>query len=73
MMALHGDIRVNGESIGFWDATRVVDDVNPGVHEYRASVVIRGLGVVARVTHRYDDGPAALASKVLALWHEVDE
>lgn len=67
-MALHGEIRINGQEIGYWSARRLAD-VWPVpadmVNEYETTLKIDGKVTTGRVTHRYGDGAAVLAAKVL--------
>lgn len=69
-MALHGNVSVNGRIVGHWSAQRTSarrDEVNV----YDCEVVTYGTETLAagretfQLEHRYDDGPMALAAKVL--------
>lgn len=69
-MALHGDISVNGEVIGRWQARRRTLSVNPdGTAEYDCVASMYAdnppRARTCRLTHRYDDGAMVLAAKVL--------
>lgn len=70
LMALHGDIKVNGQQIAYWDAQRVNGEP-PGWCEYRwrYSIMIGGTPKVfgGTLMHRYDAGAHALAATVLRL------
>lgn len=71
-MALHGSVMVNHIEIAEWIAQRVepLEDVG-GNHLYRGIFILRGEGDLkvteATVEHRYSDGAAVLAQKVLTL------
>lgn len=66
-MALHFDLKVNGESIGSFYARRL----NPGIptpdsiNSYEYSVVVNGETVQGEVQHRFGDGAWSLVRKVL--------
>lgn len=65
-MALHGELKVNGDVIGTWSARRLAR-VPEEVNEYECYVQM--VGADARefhVEHRFADGAEALAAKVLA-------
>ena len=68
-MALHGDISVNGAPLIQWSAQRK-QAVPREVNDYQVSVVdYREKPARERrtlISHRYDDGAAVLAAKVLA-------
>jgi len=64
-MSLHGPIHVNDARIGYWCATRVLTG-DPNV--YDCWVDVNFIRNEFQITHRYEDGAAALASKVLAEW-----
>ena len=66
-MALHGDIKVNGTKIGYWEAVRTDQIRYPENPAYRCKFVNGDKEYNFSLTHRYADGPAVLASKVLAL------
>jgi hypothetical protein len=68
-MALHGDIRVNGEVIGRWSAQRVLTRKS-GWHEYRWEAVSNGERVTGVLGHWYDNGALMLAQAVLIAAHE---
>lgn len=78
-MALHGEIKENSHTLACWEAVRV-DPVGP-IHDlstvctYRWTYKVIGQGKLldgmaglkqGRVEHRYGDGPAKLAIRVLA-------
>lgn len=68
-MALHGEVKINGDILGTWVATRM--DESPTFQdekEYRVQwqPVERVVQYEGRLTHRYSEGAASLASKVLA-------
>ncbi len=63
-MALHGDIRVNGQVIGCWSAQRVLTRQN-GRHTYRWEAYDKGRHTTGDLDHNYDEGAIALAAKVL--------
>ncbi len=77
-MALHGDIRVNGQRVGYWSCVRQKckhDDgrgvVCSGAHTYDCTVewhdfAHRWHQRTFTTQHRYAEGSLALASKVLA-------
>lgn len=66
-MALHGDIRINGNMLGEWQARRTQHLVHENaVHEYEWRVVtIDGTDKRGLVLHRYSDGAVKLAALVL--------
>lgn len=69
-MALHGDISVNGEVIGRWQARRLTVHLDPdGTAEYDCAATVYAdnppRARTCRLTHRYDDGAMVLATKVL--------
>lgn len=73
-MALHGEIKVNGEIIGGWIARRIdfLDDPDAeylyDCRYFESSPARQWEDVHALefvVSHRYSDGAAALARKVL--------
>lgn len=66
-MALHGDVRINGERLYAWSARRL-SWMPEAENEYEVEVYApdgEGLAVT-RLTHVYDDGALALAAKALA-------
>lgn len=79
-MSLHGDIRVNGRLLHQWEAQRVTnvdatpspDDVSTYSCRVRSWVPGQMSTAVTDFTveHRYGDGAAVLASKVLAVYAE---
>ncbi len=72
-MALHGDVEINGLRLMHWSARRI-DELEAGreVYEYEvvaiqfvcSNIPVRRFDTT--LEHRYDDGAALLASKVLA-------
>jgi hypothetical protein len=73
-VALHGDIRINNDIIGYWYAQRVEEVVDPdGEHLYICRYgeergVAGGVEIWSiefTVSHRYSDGAGELARKVL--------
>ena len=79
-MALHGELKINGVVIAYWSAQRL-DQLEDADQEslyyvvYEESVqdlsgaILWGdaWAIDAVVTHRYSDGAAVLAQKVLTL------
>lgn len=64
-MALHGEIKVNGETVGRWSAQRVLTRKS-GWHTYRWEACDPdGHHVTGDLIHDYDDGAVALAAQVL--------
>lgn len=86
-MALHGEIRINGESIGTWTAVRKEEHPDfEGRHRYQCEVSQRNDRVpISRgqwrerfdiwrfdVWHDYSDGAIVLAGRVLSGKDTVD-
>lgn len=75
-MALHGEIRVNGMTIGTWEAVRQGDNADPQPDDlltYACAVnhdtTLQGNPAVLEtfsVIHRFGDGALALTANVLA-------
>ena len=64
-MALHGEIKVNGETVGRWSAQRVLTRES-GRHTYRWEAYdSTGRHATGDLTHTYSDGAMALAAQVL--------
>lgn len=67
---LHGEIKVNGDEVGDWSAIRREKNVvaQDFEHTYDCRVTIQRSYKVREFTvkHRYGDGAAALAQKVLS-------
>jgi hypothetical protein len=65
-MALHGRVQVNGITVVTWQARRV-EDLYSSEHEhlYICEYVDHDLALQFTVSHRYSDGAAELARKVL--------
>jgi len=61
---IYGDIRVNGDVVGRWDAQRV-QTRRSGRHTYRWQAWQRGKYVTGDLDHTYDDGAVILTAKVL--------
>lgn len=77
-MALHGTIEINGRTIGLWEAVRQDNLTDPDqVSSYACRVSVRQLNspVVVEwedvLEHRYSDGAAVLAAKVLSAYAGV--
>jgi len=74
-MALHGEVKVNGEVLAYWQAVRqepIVLDADQ-VSTYRCEVSTH-YGAVEKFTveHRYGDGALVLLRKIMS--HElIDE
>ena len=66
-MTLHGDISVNHQRIGWWDAQRITTSPD-GLHTYRWRAKGDHGQLTGTLTHRYDEGAVVLASKVLAAY-----
>lgn len=69
-MALHGDIRVNGNIIGSWVATREKGQAVDGKFKYRCSALWTDLGGYRYSAdfeheHKFTDGAIILASDLL--------
>lgn len=69
-MALHGEVKVNHNTIGEWSAVRK-EAVENSVHRYECVVEYRNIrGYLTKaefnVEHAYGDGALMLASKVLS-------
>lgn len=70
---LHGDIRINGDKIGEWEA-QCLSDVPfaqrrlqaDAVAEYRYEVKLNRQRIAGQVSHRYGDGAAVLLAKVMS-------
>ncbi len=69
-MALHGEIKVNGEVIGWWDAQRI-ETTDHGRHLYRWEAVERARIATGSLWHSYDYGAMSLAAKVLTAAHKA--
>lgn len=72
-MALHFDLKINNQSIGYFEALRVVGSADPdSVNIYQVTLA----GPVGEwrgtVTHRYGDGAWDLVRKVLVAKREWD-
>lgn len=71
MLMLHGEIKVNHREVGYWQAVRLDGlKLTQQTSNYRCNVTRRLIhGGYQRcdfnLTHRYDDGAAVLAAKVL--------
>jgi hypothetical protein len=70
-VALHGSIEVNGVAIGSWGARRTyqinrADSDQGPAHLYEVEATVHGVSWRGQVAHWYDDGPLALAAKVLS-------
>jgi non-ribosomal peptide synthetase component E (peptide arylation enzyme) len=70
-MALHGDIRINGTLLGYWDARRLTDlKRGTDTYTYEWSMKIwkddQEFTASGELDHHYDDGAAALAAAVLS-------
>lgn len=65
-MALHGDVAINGNQILYWSARRTKPEIYDS-NEYEVEVFEHASGETVRfkLTHKYDDGAAILASSVL--------
>lgn len=83
-MALHGPIKVNTHTIGYWAAERRSDSPDGIPNVYRATVEWTPVGegatipgtfgpcarrAVFLIEHHYADGALILASKILAAAH----
>ena len=65
-MALHGDIRVNHQLVGWWEATRTHTSAD-GYHTYEYTVTgSKGGPQRGEVRHQFTDGAVTLAGLVLA-------
>lgn len=64
-MSLHGDMQVNGQTIGEWSARRTTLDVHQ-FNRYECKVTLNGETVEFTLSHAYGLGAAVLASEVLA-------
>lgn len=70
---LHGDIRINGDKIGEWEA-QCLSDVPfaqrrlqaDAVADYRYEVELNYKRFTGQVSHRYGDGAAVLLAKVMS-------
>lgn len=67
-IALHGEIKVNGQVIGRWTAQRILTRQS-GRHTYRWEAYDKGRHTTGDLDHNYDDGAIALAVKVLRAAH----
>ena len=73
-MSLHGEIKINGDTIAEWSARRVdflLDYDQDSLYtcyyqEFDQAQNQTGI-IVATIEHRYSHGAAALAAKVLTL------
>lgn len=67
-MALHGEVKVNGRAVAWWQAVRVNGGTQPDdINRYACAVQRTGSPRWAgTVEHRYGDGAVALAAAVLA-------
>ena len=85
-MSLHGTVQINGRVIATWSAQRITntDTANPpadSVNTYRCSVVPHPNRDVDNwpldrqfdLDHRFSDGAARLASRVLASYADLME
>jgi hypothetical protein len=64
-VALHGEIKVNGQILASWEAVRQSPDP-VGVNTYRCKVTERHREKTFEVDHAYEEGAVALAIKVLS-------
>lgn len=72
-MALHGEIKVNHEIVGMWEARRTkVQREQTNVYECRFQRLVDGQWqfVDFRLAHFYDDGAAFLAQKVIQIGND---
>jgi hypothetical protein len=74
-MALHGDINVNGVTIGTWAAQRLTDEIEP-LNEYECIAIDLRPGAGRRqvtwtLTHYYSDGAFALAAHIIKDAHAL--
>lgn len=69
-MSLHGSIRVNFKTIGYWQAQRTSSVVSE-VNAYDWEMELNGKSAWGVLHHRYRDGAAVLAQKVFAAWLEA--
>lgn len=69
-MALHGEIKINNLEIIYWEAVRQESlHDEDAEYTYKAKVTTEKGTWESYVTHTYSDGAAALASRVLYLYH----
>lgn len=82
-MALHGNLEVNGQTIGYWSATRRDKDTKSRlpdeVLDYDWEVVVYATDSQPRgrwegtLWHRFGDGALALAATVLRVGRDAQE
>jgi hypothetical protein len=71
-VALHGEIKINGQVIGAWQARRLetlIDETQVSTYECSVDYVGRGGQMTQErfeLRHRYSEGAISLASQVLA-------
>lgn len=71
---MHGDIRVNGDAIATWTATRLVHPPQAR-NDYEVSVTYKDPGGTVHsargvISHQYGDGSLLLLGEVMAWAHE---
>ena len=75
-MALHGEIKINHQVLGYWSAQRVTNTTGAPtddmISEYKCTVSMNHAPeIVFYLTHRYGDGAHILAAKVLRIYDYV--
>lgn len=73
-MALHGDIRINGDLLGVWTARRL-ENPPKAVNDYECEILMTdGKGGKFEVRHKFAEGAIVLAAKVLnRAWWALEE
>lgn len=62
---LHGEIKANGTTIGWWEAINKGNGHHAGQHKYECHVEVQGVAHDFELFHFRVDGAGVLASKVL--------